>query len=126
MATVRAARLREPRGAVAVESVEAREPAAGEVLLRMEACGICHSDLYVSSLEKLPRTPVTLDTPAGLVRATAHVEGGRVAKVSFLNVPSFVFRRDVAVDVLDHWIDFGTDSGEPCPAKRFATASSSA
>jgi propanol-preferring alcohol dehydrogenase len=60
MATVRAARLREARGAVAVESVEAREPAAGEVLLRMEACGICHSDLYVSSLEKLPRTPVTL------------------------------------------------------------------
>jgi propanol-preferring alcohol dehydrogenase len=60
MAIVKAARLREARGAVAVESVEAREPAAGEVLLRMEACGICHSDLYVSSLEKLPRTPVTL------------------------------------------------------------------
>src|SRR5215813_12222736 len=60
MATVKAARLREARGAVAVESVEARDPAAGEVLMRMEACGICHSDLYVSTLEKLPRTPLTL------------------------------------------------------------------
>src|SRR5690348_12683694 len=60
MRNVLAARLLQPRGVVAVEQVEAREPAAGEVLLRMEACGICHSDLYVSSLEKLPRTPVTL------------------------------------------------------------------
>src|SRR4051812_43418793 len=60
MRNVLAARLSQPRGTVAVEQVEAREPAPGEVLLRMEACGICHSDLYVSSLEKLPRTPVTL------------------------------------------------------------------
>ena len=28
---------------------------------------------------------VTLDTPAGLVRATAHIEDGSVARVSFLN-----------------------------------------
>jgi alcohol dehydrogenase, propanol-preferring len=60
MGTVKAARLAGPRGAIAVESTEAREPAAGEVLLRMEACGLCHSDLYVASLEKLPRAPVTL------------------------------------------------------------------
>ena len=31
-----------------------------------------------------------------------------------------------ARDVLDHWTDFGTESAEPCPAKKFATASSSA
>ncbi len=49
--------------------------------------------------ERGPRTPVTLDTPAGLVRATAHLEGGRVSKVSFLNVPSFVLCRDAVVDV---------------------------
>lgn len=43
-------------------------------------------------------TPVALDTPAGLVRATAHVDAdGRVGRVSFVNVPSFVYARDVAV-----------------------------
>jgi proline racemase len=45
-------------------------------------------------------TPVTLDTPAGLVRATAHLDGhGHVERVSFLNVSSFVSARDVEVDV---------------------------
>jgi proline racemase len=42
------------------------------------------------------RTPVNLDTPAGLVRATAHLDDrGHVECVSFLNVPSFVYARDV-------------------------------
>jgi proline racemase len=45
-------------------------------------------------------TPVTLDTPAGLVRATAHLdESGHVEYVSFLNVPSFLYARDVEIDV---------------------------
>lgn len=45
-------------------------------------------------------TPVTLDTPAGLVRAEAHVnEQGRVARVSFRNVPSYLYRRDLIIDV---------------------------
>jgi trans-L-3-hydroxyproline dehydratase len=46
------------------------------------------------------RTPVNLDTPAGLVRATAHLSGaGRVERVTFLNVPSFVYARDLELDV---------------------------
>jgi trans-L-3-hydroxyproline dehydratase len=49
---------------------------------------------------KAPLTPLTLDTPAGVVRAAAHVgPDGKVAKVSFCNVPSFLFRRDQALDV---------------------------
>ncbi len=45
-------------------------------------------------------TPVNLDTPAGLVRATAHLdEGGQVERVSLLNVPSFLYARDLAVEV---------------------------
>jgi trans-L-3-hydroxyproline dehydratase len=45
-----------------------------------------------------PATPVNLDTPAGLVRATAHVgSDGHVERVSFLNVPSFVLARDVEI-----------------------------
>jgi proline racemase len=45
-------------------------------------------------------TPVNLDTPAGLVRATAHLDSrGHVAHVSFLNVPSFLYARDVELDI---------------------------
>lgn len=41
-------------------------------------------------------TPVNLDTPAGLVRATAHLnEQQHVESVSFLNVPSFLYARDI-------------------------------
>src|SRR5262245_17433837 len=47
-----------------------------------------------------PQTPVTLDTPAGLVRATAHLRAdGTVERVSFLNVPSFLYERDVTLAV---------------------------
>lgn len=46
-----------------------------------------------------PHTPVNLDTPAGLVRATAHLDQqGHVESVSFLNVPSFLYARDVQID----------------------------
>jgi trans-L-3-hydroxyproline dehydratase len=47
-----------------------------------------------------PQTPVNLDTPAGLVRTTAHLDGpGRVERVSFRNVPSFRYAADLALDV---------------------------
>lgn len=52
--------LSQPRGPVTVESIYLGEPGAGEVLLRMEACGVCHSDLFVAGLEKLPLAPLTL------------------------------------------------------------------
>jgi proline racemase len=46
------------------------------------------------------RTPVNLDTPAGLVRATAHLDdAGHVEHASFLNVPSFLYARDVELDI---------------------------
>src|SRR5260370_31817900 len=56
----RAAVLAHARGPITVESLHFAEPAAGEVLLRMEACGLCHSDLFVAGLEKLPLAPLTL------------------------------------------------------------------
>jgi trans-L-3-hydroxyproline dehydratase len=49
---------------------------------------------------KGPHTPINLDTPAGLVRATAHLGvDGRVERVTFLNVPSFLYARDLNLDV---------------------------
>jgi len=56
----KAAVLPQARGTIAVQSLDVAAPGPGEVLVRMEACGICHSDLYVAGLEKLPLAPVTL------------------------------------------------------------------
>src|SRR5438067_1655715 len=56
----RAAILTAPRGAVTVVADRLKEPHQGEALVRMEACGICHSDLFVAGLERLPLLPLTL------------------------------------------------------------------
>ncbi|MDX6571809.1 MAG: S-(hydroxymethyl)glutathione dehydrogenase / alcohol dehydrogenase, partial [Gaiellales bacterium] len=44
---MRAVVLREP-GDVRVEEVELAPPMPGEVLVRIAACGICHSDLHLA------------------------------------------------------------------------------
>ncbi len=46
-----------------------------------------------------PETRVTLDTPSGLVHAYAQVNEGRVKDISFENVPAFVYRSDVTLQV---------------------------
>ncbi len=46
-----------------------------------------------------PETRLTLDTAAGLVRATARIEDGAVLEVTFENVPAFVLRQDVTIAV---------------------------
>jgi len=48
---------------------------------------------------RAPETILRVDTPAGLVTARAAVEGGRVRRVAFRNVPSFVVELDAVVDV---------------------------
>ena len=49
--------------------------------------------------KQAPQTTLRIDTPAGLVIATGHVRDGRVASVSFRNVPSFVLGLDQVVAV---------------------------
>lgn len=46
-----------------------------------------------------PQTTLRIDTPAGMVTSTAHIRNGRVATVSFRNVPAFVLGLDQVVDV---------------------------
>ncbi len=46
---VRAAVLEEFGRPLVVQDVELAEPKAGEVLVRLEACGVCHTDLYTAS-----------------------------------------------------------------------------
>ncbi len=46
-----------------------------------------------------PETEVVFDSPAGLIRARAAIEGDGVTSVSFLNVPAFQFAQDLALDL---------------------------
>lgn len=46
-----------------------------------------------------PETTLTLDTPAGIVRARVSVENGRAKDVTLTNVPSFLALKDAIVDV---------------------------
>jgi proline racemase len=67
---------------------------------------------------------MTVETPAGLVRARAEVIDGRVESVEFTNVPSFVYERSVAVDVPEYGtiecdIAFGGAFYAYCDASQF-------
>ncbi|MCB0827711.1 MAG: alcohol dehydrogenase catalytic domain-containing protein [Solirubrobacterales bacterium] len=46
---IRAAVLEEFGQPLEVQEVDLAEPKAGEVLVRLEACGVCHTDLYTAS-----------------------------------------------------------------------------
>jgi S-(hydroxymethyl)glutathione dehydrogenase/alcohol dehydrogenase len=46
---IRAAVLEEFGAPLQVQELDLAEPAAGEVLVRLEACGVCHTDLYTAS-----------------------------------------------------------------------------
>src|SRR5258705_13568179 len=46
---IRAAVLEEFGAPLAVQEVDLGEPRSGEVLVRLVACGVCHTDLYTAS-----------------------------------------------------------------------------
>jgi len=46
---IRAAVLEEFGAPLEVQEIDLAEPRAGEVLVRLEACGVCHTDLYTAS-----------------------------------------------------------------------------
>jgi len=46
-----------------------------------------------------PFTDLILDTPSGLVSAKAEVENGTVKSVTIRNVPSFLYKKDVYVEI---------------------------
>jgi D-arabinose 1-dehydrogenase-like Zn-dependent alcohol dehydrogenase len=47
MATMKAMVAKEPGGDFVLEEREVREPGPGQIRVKVEACGICHSDAYV-------------------------------------------------------------------------------
>src|ERR1700694_3768731 len=46
---IRAAVLEEFGAPLVVEEVELADPGPGEALVRLAACGVCHTDLYTAS-----------------------------------------------------------------------------
>jgi proline racemase len=46
-----------------------------------------------------PVTKVVLDTPAGVIHTEVAIEDGRAKEVSILNVPSFLYKEGLSVDV---------------------------
>ena len=49
-----------------------------------------------------PLTTIRIDMPAGLVEARVSVENGRAKRTAIVNVPAFLFRKDVEIDVPGH------------------------
>lgn len=48
-----------------------------------------------------PITEIVLEAPAGLVKAKVKVEDGRAKEVSVVNVPSFLYKKDIQVELPD-------------------------
>jgi propanol-preferring alcohol dehydrogenase len=77
------------RQPVALADLPMPQPSQGHVLLKMEACGICHSDLFIAGMEKPPVVPQVLGHEGiGRVESvgdgvTSIAEGDRVG-VTFL------------------------------------------
>lgn len=77
---MRAVVLERPGAAVTVETLELDAPRAGEVLVRMEASGVCHSDLHVRDGDWVRPGPIVLGHEgAGIIEALGPgVDGLRV------------------------------------------------
>lgn len=113
---LRTALLHEPRGhrdmfgALLTEPCDSRAD-LGVIFLDSGGClNMCgHGSIGVCSMAvetglvpvREGETTVTLDTPAGLIRAAVHVENGHARAVSIRNVPAFLAQRDRTVTLPD-------------------------
>lgn len=92
--TVRAAVLTAPGQPLAVETLELASPGPGEVLVRLEAAGVCHSDWHLATGATAHPLPAVLGHEgAGIVEELgAGVEGLRPGQRVALNWSPFCGR----------------------------------
>ena len=77
---MKAAVLREIGAPLTLEDVELDEPKAGEVRVRIEAAGVCHSDLHYMMGDLLAKRPLVVGHEgAGVVEAVGPQTSGRVS-----------------------------------------------
>lgn len=75
---IKAAVFRDTTGTASLETVDLEEPRDDEVLVRLVATGVCHTDIKVSTTEGMSPRPIVLGHEgAGVVERV----GSRVAKV---------------------------------------------
>src|SRR3712207_3458350 len=80
---MRAVILEEPHADLKIEEVLVPKPKAGEVLLKVSACGVCHSDLHVIKDEIPFPTPAVLGPEvSGTVEALGPGPEGRAEELS--------------------------------------------
>jgi len=114
MDSIRTSLLYEPRGNEVMSGVVVLDPCCpdadiGVIFIEVggylpmcghDTIGCCKALLETGVLPKRePVTEIKLDTPAGLVTARVRVEDGTVQYVTFTNIPSFLYKADVVVDV---------------------------
>jgi len=68
---MKAAVLHKPGARLAVEDVDDPQPGPGEILIKVKACGVCHTDLHLAAGEwRLPKLPLIMGHEAvGTVEA---------------------------------------------------------
>ena len=72
---MRAAVLEEFGKPLEVQDVELSEPRAGEVLVRLQACGVCHTDLYTASGPTRRGTPPPCSATRGRASSRRSARG---------------------------------------------------
>src|SRR5699024_9759029 len=60
--------------------------------------GVLTAGIALGIIEK--KEAVSIDTPAGIIHCYISIENGKITHVSFRNVPSFVYKKNISV-----WID---------------------
>ena len=111
---LRSALMLEPRGhrdmfgALPTEPVH-EEADAGVIFMDSGGClnmcghgsiGTAYTLVEMGMVEvKEPYTEVVLDAPSGIIRTKVHVVNVRAVEVSILNVPSFLYKEGLSVDI---------------------------
>ncbi len=135
---LRCAIMREPRGHKDMFGAILTEPVMPEADLGVffihgdgyhNMCG--HGSIATATIAvdhglvevKEPETIIKMETPAGLVEAKVAVENGKAKRVTLKNVPSFLYKKDVCVDVPKYGkltvdIAFGGNFFAVVPAKQ--------
>lgn len=111
---LRCALMLEPRGhrdmfgALLIEPVH-KEADFGVIFMDSGGClNMCgHGSIGTASMVvethmvevKEPYTEVVLDAPSGLIRTQVKVENGKAVEVSIFNVPAFLYKRDLEIEI---------------------------
>src|SRR5436305_936845 len=98
---IRAAVLEQFGAPLAVQEVELEEPRRGEALVRLVACGVCHTDLYTASGAD----------PSGYAPAVLGREGAGVGRGAVAGCRLQGAERIVCVDLAEDRLELARGQG---------------